>query len=206
VLYGPNGALWSTGTVNHGGAYLVMQGDGNLVLYGPSGALWSSGTPGKLGAYLAVQDDGNLVVYAAGGAVWASNTAVSSSGKPPSTAASISYNPYPSNQCTYYAEERMHQQTGMYMPGFGDAWMWSGKARSRGWTVGTTPAVNSVVVFPKGYNPPYSLTWGHVAWVIGIIPGNKLQVMDYNWNYKGAIVTNHTMVIVPGTQFIYSDR
>jgi hypothetical protein len=42
VLYGPSGAVWSTGTWGTSANLLVLQTDGNLVLYGPSGAVWSS--------------------------------------------------------------------------------------------------------------------------------------------------------------------
>jgi hypothetical protein len=44
------GALWSTGTYRHPGAYALSQPDGNVVVYrpggGPStgGALWATGT------------------------------------------------------------------------------------------------------------------------------------------------------------------
>ncbi|MBV9593714.1 MAG: CHAP domain-containing protein [Actinobacteria bacterium] len=52
----------------------VMQGDGNLVVYGPSGAIWSSGTAGTGPGQLMMQSDGNLVLYSAGRPTWASNT------------------------------------------------------------------------------------------------------------------------------------
>lgn len=82
VLYGPEGALWSSGTFGNPGAYLGMQGtDGNLVVYSASNQpLWSSGTAASPGDHLVVQTDGNVVVYAAGGeALWATNTAGGSS-------------------------------------------------------------------------------------------------------------------------------
>jgi hypothetical protein len=53
---------------------VVFQGDGNLVLYGPQGALWNSGTNGRLTASFFIQSDGNLVIYDGGQAVWNSRT------------------------------------------------------------------------------------------------------------------------------------
>lgn len=54
---------------------LAMQADGNLVLYGPSGALWSSGTYGRGSHRVCMQSDGNLVIYdAADRDLWASDT------------------------------------------------------------------------------------------------------------------------------------
>ena len=74
VLYGPSGALWSTGTSGSSNK-LTMQTDGNLVGYPASGAaLWASATSGT-GNKLAVQTDHNAVVYSASGAaLWWTNT------------------------------------------------------------------------------------------------------------------------------------
>jgi hypothetical protein len=70
VVYGPPGAMWSTGTYGTGGDELALQSDGNLVLYGPQGAIWSSVTYGGGATELAMQNDGNLVLYGPQGAVW----------------------------------------------------------------------------------------------------------------------------------------
>jgi len=126
-------------------------------------------------------------------------------GHPPATARNIGYNPFAakySNQCTYYAEQRMANQTGKYMPVYGNAYQFADQARAGGWTVGTTPAVNSVVVFPIG---AFGSSVGHVAWVVGF-SGNSLHIQDYNWNYSGAHMTDHWVTTPSGTQFIYSDR
>jgi hypothetical protein len=74
VLYGPSGALWSSGT--HGEAVydVILQFDGNLVLYGPSGALWSSRTDGQAVDFAVLQSDGNFVIYGPGGALWWTGT------------------------------------------------------------------------------------------------------------------------------------
>lgn len=63
VVYGPEGARWSSGTANRGHS-LILQADGNLVIYDQTGrAVWSSGTAGNTGGWLSMQNDGNLVVY-----------------------------------------------------------------------------------------------------------------------------------------------
>ncbi|MBK8540415.1 MAG: hypothetical protein IPL60_10460 [Ardenticatenia bacterium] len=75
VLYSFGRAIWSTGTDQSGGAYLVMQGDGNLVVYDGWGTpVWWSGTQGHAGAALFLQQDGNIVIYHGNAAVWASRT------------------------------------------------------------------------------------------------------------------------------------
>lgn len=70
VLYGPGGAVWSSGTAGEGGLYAEMQPDGNFVVYHASGAdPWESATAGIPRAELRVQDDGYIVIYDAGGNV-----------------------------------------------------------------------------------------------------------------------------------------
>ena len=70
VVYGPQGAVWNSGT-RVAGTSLVLQTDGNLVAYAPGGqSVWNSGTFGNSGARLVMQDDGNSVLYANGRALW----------------------------------------------------------------------------------------------------------------------------------------
>lgn len=61
-----------------GPAFLVMQGDGNLVLYQGGTALWNSGTGGQnCGAnqcFAAFQGDGSFVIYNGSTAIWSSQT------------------------------------------------------------------------------------------------------------------------------------
>ncbi|RSS60533.1 hypothetical protein EF912_09715 [Streptomyces sp. WAC07061] len=69
--------LWGKVTWNKG-AYLHMQGDGNLVLYkkgtgNGTGGLWSTGTAGGTGSYANLDNSGSLVVrWKEGGLRWAS--------------------------------------------------------------------------------------------------------------------------------------
>lgn len=70
VLYGPRGAVWSTGTHGTGADRAVMQTDGNLVVYRGAKAVWHSQTYGNAGAMCAVQDDGNVVIYGPQAALW----------------------------------------------------------------------------------------------------------------------------------------
>ena len=90
----------------------------------------------------------------------------------------------------------------MYMPVFGHAYQFANQARAGGWSVGTTPAQNSVVVFPRG---AFGSTVGHVGWVVEV-GGNRVRIQDYNWYWSGARVTDHWVTLVAGSQFIYSDR
>lgn len=123
----------------------------------------------------------------------------------PSSAQAIGYNPFAaqfSDQCTYYAEERMRGYTGLYMPVFGNAYQWAGQAAAAGWHVSTAPALNSVAVFPAG---AFGSSVGHVGWVVDYT-ATQLRIQDFNWNFVGARLTDHWVTIPAGTQFIYGDR
>jgi surface antigen len=123
----------------------------------------------------------------------------------PSSAQSISYNPFAasySDQCTYYAEQRMKGFTGLYMPVYGNAYQWAAQAKAAGWHVSTAPALNSVAVFPAG---AFGSSVGHVGWVVDYT-ATTLRIQDYNWNFKGAVVTDHWVSIPVGTQYVYGDR
>jgi len=74
VLYGPNGAIWNSGTYGRASNLLIMQSDGNLVLYNGGSGVWSTGTGGGSSSYLTVQNDGNLVIYNSSGYTWATMT------------------------------------------------------------------------------------------------------------------------------------
>jgi len=72
VIYDINGTpKWASGTngSNRGDAFVVFQGDGNLVIYSNGSPLWASNTVGS-NRSLAFQGDGNFVVYANGSALW----------------------------------------------------------------------------------------------------------------------------------------
>jgi surface antigen len=96
----------------------------------------------------------------------------------------------------------MHDFTGLYMPVYGNAYQWASQAANAGWHLSTAPALNSVVVFPAG---AFGSAVGHVAWVIDYT-STSLHILDYNWNYVGAKVTDHWASVPSGTQYIYSDR
>lgn len=74
--YNNGKSLWCSGTSGNSGAYLGVQGDGNIVIYSSSGhALWATGTNGDSLSSFYMQTDGNIVAYTTSGqAVWASNT------------------------------------------------------------------------------------------------------------------------------------
>ncbi len=120
VEYNTDGQpLWDSQTAGHPGAYAVLQaGDGNLVVYPSSGSyLWSAFVPNSPGDRLCLQDDGNLVVYSASNApLWATMT-TGGTGISSQWGQTLSWNPAPWGQCTWWAESQFHgwNVTGAYI-------------------------------------------------------------------------------------------
>lgn len=67
------------------------------------------------------------------------------------------------------------QRTDWFVRGSMDAWNWPNVARRSRIRVGSAPRVGAVAVWPK-LAPPF----GHVAYVIGLEPGGRFDVAEYN--------------------------
>lgn len=101
VLYGPNGAMWYTGTGGQASTTLVMQSDGNLVLYNGGAPVWYTATNGGPTSKLVIQNDGNAVIYTSTNATWASGT----SGWGPAGSANVSLTGGPLQHATNIATD-----------------------------------------------------------------------------------------------------
>ena len=78
--------------------------------------------------------------------------------------------PYGTN-CTWYAWNMAYQKAGVALPGWGNAKDWYYDAMNAGYSVGTTPRANSIVVW-GGWT-----TYGHVGYVESV-GDNTLYVWD----------------------------
>ena len=124
----------------------------------------------------------------------------------PSTPAStrggtINYNEGYAGSCVYYALDRFHQYTGVYPRAFGDARYLATGAAASGWATGTTPRINSLVVFQPGQNGAGSPT-GHVAWVEQV-SGNQIYIGEMNAPTP-YVVTHRWMTPVSGVRYVYA--
>lgn len=188
-----NKPVWATykyGQYNR----VVMQTDGNLVVYNPSNQwLWASWTNGDAGAYLELENDGSMFVRYNGHLAWGANRAWGQT---------LSYNPGGSGQCTYWAEYEFYANTGVYAntfgPNNGNAMYWAQNAQAHGWTVTTTPQVDSIVVFQPGVDGASSV--GHVAWVTAV-NGSQITVSEMNVRGWGVVDTT-TYTVTSGMSFI----
>jgi surface antigen len=81
--------------------------------------------------------------------------------------------------CTSYvawALRANHQSTDWFVPGAMNAWNWPNVARRASLRVDHVPAPGAVVVWPSLARP-----YGHVAYVIGVDPGPRIDVAEYNY-------------------------
>jgi surface antigen len=206
VLYTASGQpLWDTQTAGHPGAYAVQQGDGNFVVYSSANkALWSAALNSS-GARLCMQTDGNLVIYStANRPVWATDTSISAV-----VGGTVSTNPAGGSpgQCTWYAENMFNGYflPGGYMntygPNNGNAMYWATNASLHGWAIGSTPRIDSMVVFQPGENGAGPV--GHVAWVTEVYPAsNTITITEDNYP-QGNGPETRTLSPVAGVQYIY---
>lgn len=61
-------------------------------------------------------------------------------------------------------------------PGGGDASQWQWAWQNKGWTVSTAPVVGAVAWF----------SGNHIGYVKSVLPGNKVLIEEYNYNYSRA--------------------
>lgn len=78
--------------------------------------------------------------------------------------------PYGTN-CTWYAWKMANEKAGVTLPGWGNAKNWYNDAKNSGYTVGTAPKANSIIVW-GGWT-----SYGHVGYVESV-EGNILHVWD----------------------------
>lgn len=79
-------------------------------------------------------------------------------------------------QCTWYAWGRAYEKTGAKLPCLGNANTWYSVAAANGYSVGTTPRANSIVVW-NGTNG-----YGHVGFVEAV-SGSTVYITDGNYDY-----------------------
>jgi surface antigen/uncharacterized protein YraI len=98
--------------------------------------------------------------------------------------------------CTWYAEQRFHafvvHYPALYPTGHtfmnvdGNAYQWEASAAAEGWTITSTPTVDSIVVIQPGWDGVLSPD-GHVAWVTAVGAAGQFTVAELNENMPGGI-------------------
>lgn len=85
-------------------------------------------------------------------------------------------NPYSggNSNCTWYVWQRANDKIGVQLPGWGTAGTWYESAKNAGYSVGTEPRADSVVVYSNSYV-------GHVAYVESV-NGSQIYVSEGGYN------------------------
>jgi len=95
----------------------------------------------------------------------------------------LSYDEGDTGNCTWWAIHEFQLYSGLY-PNFsdpansGDAKFWATNAAYNGWTVSSTPRVDSIAVFPPNANEAGS--FGHVGWVTAV-SGSQITISEMNF-------------------------
>jgi hypothetical protein len=107
-------------------------------------------------------------------------------------------------QCTYWANMRYHQLTGVWVPWLGNAWQWADGAAHYGWVVSATPKLHSIIVLQPGVE---GAGWyGHVAIVEQINADGSVLTSNYNWDGAWAVETFVTFRPADGVSFVWNPQ
>ena len=108
-------------------------------------------------------------------------------------------------QCVWWAINEFHQFDGLYPDTLdpaninNDARYLATNAAYYGWTVSSTPHVNSIAVFQPGVNG--AGTTGHVAWVTSV-SGSYITVSEMNFTNGLGHTDNRTLIPASSVRYI----
>lgn len=109
---------------------------------------------------------------------------------------------FPYGQCTWWAAQRFHQLTGVYVPWTtqSDAWQWTARAHNFHWRVSITPQVGAIVDLQPWVEGAYGL--GHVAVVEKVLGNGHVIASNMNWGVNYWEVVDVEFAPGPGVSFI----
>lgn len=90
---------------------------------------------------------------------------------------------WPLGVCTYWANLRYHQLTGVWVTWTGNAYQWAQGAREAGWNVSSSPHVPSIIVLMPGVQGASG--YGHVAVVESMVNSTTVHTSNMNWYANG---------------------
>jgi surface antigen len=108
-------------------------------------------------------------------------------------------------QCTYWADYRYNQLTGVWVPWLGNAYEWYQQAINYGWHTSSYPNPNgpSIMVLGPYVQGSYS-AYGHVAVVEKINGDGTVTTSNMHWPYVGVVSYVNFSYPVAGTHFIWA--
>lgn len=108
-------------------------------------------------------------------------------------------------QCTYWADYRYNQLTGVWVPWLGNAYEWYQQAINYGWHTSSYPNPNgpSIIVLGPYVQGAYS-AYGHVAVVEKINGDGTVTTSNMHWPYAGVVSYVNFSYPAAGTHFIWA--
>ena len=99
-------------------------------------------------------------------------------------------NPFPYGSCTWWAAQRYHQMTGIYVPwkSQANAWQWTSRAQQFHWKVSTRPSKGAIIDLQPWVQGAYG--YGHVAVVEQVLTNGHVIASNMSWGVYPLRVTN----------------
>ncbi|KAK9718464.1 hypothetical protein K7432_005504 [Basidiobolus ranarum] len=108
---------------------------------------------------------------------------------------------FKNGQCTDWADARYHQLSGHHVEWKSDALNWANDAKSKGWTVSSSPKSPCIIVLQPGAQGTGGI--GHVAVVESIESDGSVYTSNYNFNGGPYIKTYASFKTGNGVDFIW---
>ncbi|GCE25667.1 hypothetical protein KDA_11510 [Dictyobacter alpinus] len=106
-------------------------------------------------------------------------------------------------QCTYWANQRYHEETGHWIPWLGNAYQWAYQAPAYGWNISSTPNPHGSSIMVFGPYAEGAGAYGHVAVVERVNGDGSVLTSNWNWNGDWATLTWHTFYPGRGISFLW---
>ncbi len=99
-------------------------------------------------------------------------------------------NPFPYGSCTWWAAQRYHQMTGIYVPWQtqANAWQWTARAWQFHWHVSSTPTRGAIIDLQPWVQGAYG--FGHVAVVEQVLGNGRVIASNMSWGANPWRVVN----------------
>lgn len=122
----------------------------------------------------------------------------------PVSASGSTLNRFFSGQCTYWANYRYHQLTGVWIPWLGNAYEWYQQAINYGWHTSSSPNPSGPSILVLGPYVQGSSAYGHVAVVERVNGDGTVTTSNMHWPYAGVVSYVNFTYPVSGEHFIWA--
>jgi surface antigen len=122
----------------------------------------------------------------------------------PVSASGSTLNRFFYGQCTYWANYRYHQLTGVWIPWLGNAYEWYQQAINYGWHTSSYPNPNGPSIMVLAPYVQGTSAYGHVGVVEKINGDGTVTTSNMHWPYVGVVSYVNFTYPVSGEHFIWA--